>query len=239
MLLKHVRDNDLTHGQWGTWLSGFGIDPSTATRYIQVYVQFGNHATSHDLPTSKLFELVKLPETVDRAEFLACNDVVNMTVKEIREAVKVERQAAGLVKPKNEQQDESTRHGEDLSALDEVPYGTAVKILALDNESRSRMMEIAKNLSGGVIADKYETILAAVKQRASTQSIISAHKNPPGKTPIQSLGLNPHEVLGVSFGEKTSSVRSRYRSLVQAVHPDKGGSEFLFKVVQGAWEAIR
>ncbi len=239
MLLKHVKDNDLTHGQWGTWLSGFGMDASTATRYIQVYDQFGNRATSHDLPTSKLFEMVKLPETVDRAAFLARNDVSRMTVKELRAAVKAEREAAGLIKADAKQSDKPSGEGEDMSALDDVPYGTAVKILALNAETRSRMMEVVRSISGGVIADKYDAILVSVKQGTSIQSIVAAYKKPPGKTPIQTLKLDPFEVLGINYGDSLSSVRPRYRALMKAVHPDAGGSDFLFKIVQSAWESVR
>lgn len=101
MLLKHVRDNDMTHGQWGPWLSSRGLDPSTATRYIQVYDQFGHLATSHDLPgPSVLMELIKLPDYLDRGEFLTRAGIAKMTVKEAREAVRSEKEAAGLVKPK-------------------------------------------------------------------------------------------------------------------------------------------
>jgi Preprotein translocase subunit Sec63 len=236
MLLKHVRDNDLTRGQWGKWLGGVGLDPSTATRYIQVYDQFGNHATSHELPTSKLFELVKLPPAVDRAEFLADHDVASMTVKELRELVKKKREAAGLVKPKPQ---ESNEDDEDLSALNDVPYGTVKKIRKLNREQIASFVELARQLSGSLIADKYEEIKIEVNCGKPVADIVRRFKQAPGKTPIQTLGLDPYEVLGVNYGEHRSIVRDKYRALMQAIHPDKDGSEFLFKIVQSAWEAIR
>ncbi|MCU6709790.1 DUF3102 domain-containing protein [Paenibacillus sp. J5C_2022] len=235
MLLKHVRDNDLTHGQWGTWLGGFGIDPSTATRYIQVYDQFGNHATSHDLPTSKLFELVKLPETVDRAAFLAQNDIARMTVKELRGVVKEERQAAGLFSKSTA----SEAKEDALSQFDDIPYGTVKKILKLSREQIACFAELAAHLSGNLIAESYVDIKIEVNCGKPVDEIVRRFKKAPEKTPIQSLGLDPYEVLGVSYGEHLKSVQSRYRSLMKAVHPDAGGSEFLFKVVQGAWEEVR
>src|SRR5690606_15142323 len=138
-LLKHVKENDLTHGQWGEWLRQFGMNPNTAKRYIRVYEQFGNHATSHDLPTSKLVELIQLPKTVDRAEFLTENDIASMTVREIRELVKEERVSAGVIKSS---ETASTRE-DALAALDDVPYGIAKKILKLNRERIECFIELA------------------------------------------------------------------------------------------------
>ncbi|WP_025721417.1 DUF3102 domain-containing protein [Paenibacillus sp. 1-18] len=68
--LKHVKENDLVHGEWYEWLKTVDITPRTATRMMQAFEQFGNGATSHYLPTSKIFEMLSLPESVDRLEFV-------------------------------------------------------------------------------------------------------------------------------------------------------------------------
>ncbi|WP_245742285.1 DUF3102 domain-containing protein [Fontibacillus panacisegetis] len=51
--LKHVKENDLAHGQWEVWLQQIDLVPRTAQRMIQAYDQFSNTTTSSLLETSK------------------------------------------------------------------------------------------------------------------------------------------------------------------------------------------
>lgn len=47
-----------------------------------------------------------------------------------------------------------------------------------------------------------------------------------------------YEVLGVERTAETEVIRKAYRSAALRTHPDKGGSDALFREVQSAWEVL-
>lgn len=44
--LKHVKENDLAHGEWTSWLSTIDMKPRQAQRFIQVFDELGTKATT-------------------------------------------------------------------------------------------------------------------------------------------------------------------------------------------------
>lgn len=78
------------HGEWKGWLeNNFSYTQNFANRLMAIAERFSKYAASHNfdqLTTSHWIELLALP-TGNEEEFLADNDVANMTSKQTRQAV--------------------------------------------------------------------------------------------------------------------------------------------------------
>lgn len=94
--LKQIRDDERFKGRYLEWLENeVEFTRQTASRFIQVAEQFGNGTTSYPVQPGKLFELIALPDSVDRQEFIEqphtvpstgeTKTVDEMTVRELRE----------------------------------------------------------------------------------------------------------------------------------------------------------
>lgn len=80
--LKHVKENDLVHGEWFPYLETIEISTRTAQSMIQAFERFGNTQSTALLPTGKIFEMLSLPKSVDADEFLETPHVIPSTGEE-------------------------------------------------------------------------------------------------------------------------------------------------------------
>lgn len=97
--LKWVKDHDLAHGEWLTWLESMNIGDSFARRSIQIYSELGNsnQALAPDLNMSVLYEIATLPPEERNHEHLTQDGEFkqpeDMTRKEIRDLKKQLKEA--------------------------------------------------------------------------------------------------------------------------------------------------
>src|SRR5690625_2934039 len=68
--LKHVKENDLAHGEWSKWCEvEVGIDRSTGNKFIRVYEELAeNVGTYPRLGLRALYEIATLPPDEREAE---------------------------------------------------------------------------------------------------------------------------------------------------------------------------
>src|SRR5690606_1128449 len=62
--LKHVKENDLAHGEWEKWCrEDIGMTPQHSNRFIKVYEELGesNRIPRFDLGIKAMYEIATLP----------------------------------------------------------------------------------------------------------------------------------------------------------------------------------
>lgn len=133
----------LDHGEFLPWLKDeFGWTDRTAQKLMAVYREFGdsqkslfgpeiNTKTYSDLPVSKLYLLISVPES-EREEFVKENNVSEISVREMEK----------LLREKREAEDESREAHEALDAL-------ADKYEALSAVARDQRAELETALERG------------------------------------------------------------------------------------------
>lgn len=90
--LKWVKDNDLTHGEYGKWLESISMNHNTANRFEKVATELSNSGTYHNLGINALYLIATMPESErDKPQQLDSGEVKKpdeMTVRELRETKK-------------------------------------------------------------------------------------------------------------------------------------------------------
>ncbi|WP_424153886.1 hypothetical protein [Staphylococcus debuckii] len=90
--MKHVKENDLAHGEFGKWLERVEMDKSQASRFIKIVEEHGNKIASMQIPMTILYEISTLPEPERTKEHTTSKGEVKkpdeMTVRELRELKK-------------------------------------------------------------------------------------------------------------------------------------------------------
>mgnify|MGYP001544172084 CR=1 FL=1 len=71
--LKHVKENDLAHGEWSNWLKSVNFNDSQARKFIKVSNEFQNRSTSNTLGVEALYQIATLPEPERTKEHITSN----------------------------------------------------------------------------------------------------------------------------------------------------------------------
>lgn len=91
--LKHVKENDLAHGEWSEWLGKVNLNQRVAQQMIKIYdTPELNARMSSNLGMQALYEIATLPESERTIEHTTLKGETKkpdeMTVKELRELKK-------------------------------------------------------------------------------------------------------------------------------------------------------
>lgn len=96
--LNHVKENDLTHGQFTSWIEKQGLHYREANRMMTIARQLPNVTTLSDLGTSALYLIATLPDEQKQEQLDRIEEGANPTVRELQEL----RRQLNLSKADNE-----------------------------------------------------------------------------------------------------------------------------------------
>lgn len=86
--LKHVKENNLAHGEFGKWVEGIGIAKTEASRFIKIVDEIPNLGTYTNLGTKALYLIATLPEEEKEEQIQRIEDGDTPTVRELQEVKK-------------------------------------------------------------------------------------------------------------------------------------------------------
>ncbi|MGA3557801.1 DUF3102 domain-containing protein [Lactiplantibacillus plantarum] len=90
--LNWVKENDLSHGEFGAWLDSININHDTANRFMKIAKELSNSDTNRNLGWQALYQIATLPEEerqkLHRLESGEEKTPDEMTVRELRELKK-------------------------------------------------------------------------------------------------------------------------------------------------------
>lgn len=100
--LKHVKENNLTHGQFTAWVESQGIEIREAQRMMKVAAELPNTTTWSHLGNRVLYLIATLPEEERKEQIQRIEDGENPTVRELENKLKLSKQANQLLKDEND-----------------------------------------------------------------------------------------------------------------------------------------
>ena len=202
--LNHVKENNLTHGQFTSWVENQGIHIREAQRMMKVASELPNTTTLSHLGTTALHLIATLPEEEREEQIQRIEDGDTPTVRELQEVkmkLKLSQQANQLLRDENEKIKSSKvevketikevapddyKATQDLNKqLLEKNKELSKTVKAMEERSEFIEKQLADTLSQREDVDKksaqYDELTRAIEesqgQLNSVQKQISAYKN--------------------------------------------------------------
>lgn len=213
----------LGHGEFLPWIKDeFGWTDRTAQKLMAVYREFGdsqkslfgpeiNTKTYSDLPVSKLYLLISVPES-EREDFVKENNVAEMSVREMEK----------LLREKKEAEDESREAHAELDKLADK-YAA---LSAVASEQEKEIKAAQADVSASIEAAKKEAVAEAEKARRTAEKAQKAaeaeakkarDEAEAAKKDLQQLRDNPEipqevmDKLKAQFGKAAEEAEARAR----------------------------
>lgn len=126
--LKHVKENDLAHGEFMAWYESIGLSKDFVSKAITIADNLSNFETSRNIGIEALYQIATLPpEERERPHTIPSTGetktVDEMTVRELREVKKALREAEERVKKAEKERDEVREYSQEKIQRYEELFG--------------------------------------------------------------------------------------------------------------------
>lgn len=152
--LNHVKENDLTHGQFMAWLKKVDLNWSEANRMMKVAKELPNYPTLSNLGSTALYLIATLPAEEKQAQINRIEQGDNPTVRELQD-LKLKFSAAKRKIMELQKEQEQTKE-----IVKEVPVMPADYQEALQNhqklEARAKSAEERNAFLEAQLKDLYD-----------------------------------------------------------------------------------
>ncbi|EIX2722598.1 DUF3102 domain-containing protein [Staphylococcus pseudintermedius] len=159
--LKHVKENDLAHGQFGKWLENINLDRTQAHRFIKVSEEIKDVGTYQHLGLRALSEIATLPEPERTKEHITSSGETKtpdeMTVRELRE-----------LKKQLKQRDE--QNAQLQSQVEQAQRSESIALKQLEEAENREPEVIEREVVKEVVPDDVKRQLEQFKQKFERES---------------------------------------------------------------------
>lgn len=204
--LKHVKENDLAHGEFGKWLNKINFNDSQARKFIKVSEEFSNRSPGNDLGLTVLYQLATLPEeernkihTTSKGEEKKPEDMTRKELEDLKKQLKQRDEQNAQLQSQVEQaqrseeivkkqlEDAESREPEVIEKYMEPEDYQSIKNM---NEHLESEREYYKKL-----ADDFRNEVKGMMDQPSNVATFTKEEDDEDYTPILLKILEPSEVF--------------------------------------------
>lgn len=154
--LKHVKENDLAHGEWSEWLKSINMSRGQATKFIKVSDEFSNDSPVNHLGIKALYSLATIPEEQREEEFETSSGEmkkpIDMTNRELED-----------LKRQLKQRDE--QNAQLQSQVEQAQRSESIARKQLEDEQNREPEVIEREVIKEVVPDEIQQQLEQFKQK--------------------------------------------------------------------------
>ena len=170
--LKHVKENDLTHGQFLNWVETVGIARNEAQKYIRIVNELSpNYETFNNLGLSALYLIATLPDEVKQEQLNRIEEGDNPTVRELqdlRRQLNLSKADNKILQEKNERlADQALKGLEKKTVTKEVVKEVVPDDYTATKQLNNTLLEKNKNL-----VDELDSVKRSLKLKEASYQLL-------------------------------------------------------------------